>query len=77
MDGGEAHSTQRKCRLIRNEHENGETHEEAEEKEDEKLFRGHGRTGKETRGQSDRHVEAGNTSDRVPEWSRKARSKAR
>ena len=44
----------------------GETHEEAEE-DDDKLFRGYGRAGKETRGQSDRYVEAGNTSNRVPE----------
>jgi len=77
MDGGKDHSTQRKCRLIRNENEHGEAHEEAEEEADDKLFRGFGRTGKETRGQSDRHVEAGNTSNRVPEWSRKARSKTR
>ena len=51
-----------------------ETHEEA--KEDENLFRGFGRTGEETRGQSDRHVETGDTSNRLPEWSRKSRSKA-
>ena len=52
----------------------GETNEEA--KEEDKLFRGYGESRKETRGQSDRHVEAGNKSNRFPVWSRKARSKA-
>jgi len=55
----------------------GETREEVEEEDDDKLFRGYGRSRKEIWGQSYRYVETGDTNNRVPEWSRKSRSKAR